>query len=823
MSLSKGKARLSIKAVKKFTNRDEPKASFFNALNGLLTGERPYKVLMYYGVGGIGKSSLMKHLSQSILNDSIISVFINLEASNYSSFADILIDIRRSLPAQFPIFEYALVRYLARQGRSLKDISISGLPKDSLLFDFLDLAADLAEVVAPARLIKRLYDLGHSRIQRLLSKYKTKFEEIDVLPDEQLEEMLSVYLGLELEIFISNSSKKLVFFFDTHDAMSWRTAFKSTKHVNDFWLCELIGSIGSGLYIIAGRERLKWVEQNPEWETVLEQHMLGRLSDIDANEFLFSIPIMEQPIREAIIKSAEGVPLYLDLCAETYLLRKNSGVALNPEAFRLHEKQVIERFLAHLDRDWEQTLRLLSIPNIFDFDLFSEIIREMNVGFPFSLYGEFCESSYIVSVQLRNSTFKVHDIVRNYIIDETSDDIKVKILRCMLKSSEKSKNDNQTLRALWLFEQIFLTINTFNLKLLDSEVWRLLDLAIVLIDRGHWTSVQQAVQQLLKKSEDYSKINPLDAMKLYVMAYCERKKGHLHEANDLYEKATANEEIYNKYKQLLKYHSAHVLHLLGHFNLAIGLYEEVVCSQGDSCAQKYARQLAERQLVDVAMIQGRFKSAEIKFDHLEKIDQDPLWIAEIYRFKGHIARFNTHYAEAEKLYLGAKSIAESIMADAMLGKALTNLAETKCWIAPETALEMANKAIDLNNLVPAPIEVGKATTAKSLALCYAGHYEDAIKIAKQSKEIQENNGYINGTLYALQAEGIARHFLQQSDKVASICTEMEVISNKLGVYGFLRLPLLLTLDPKLALKEYLKYEWLDIDEVIGRHKMLMKI
>ena len=159
----------------------------------------------------------------------------------------------------------------------------------------------------------------------------------------------------------------------------------------------------------------------------------------------------------------------------------------------------------------------------------------------------------------------------------------------------------------------------------------------------------------------------------------------------------------------------------------------------------------------------------------------------------------------------------------MLGKILTNLAETLCWVAPQKALEIVEDAIELNTLVQAPIEIGKAVTAKSLALIFSGKYEEAIGFAHQSKEIQEKSGYINGTLYAMQAEGIARHFLKQIDSVTSICEQMNKTSQQLGVYSFLRLPLLLTLDPTTALKLYRKFEWLDVDEVICQHKSIMKL
>ena len=76
MSLSKGKARIMTKAVKKFTDREEPKISFMNAFNGLLNGTRPFSILMYYGVGGIGKTSLLRHLQQNLPIEKTNSVFI---------------------------------------------------------------------------------------------------------------------------------------------------------------------------------------------------------------------------------------------------------------------------------------------------------------------------------------------------------------------------------------------------------------------------------------------------------------------------------------------------------------------------------------------------------------------------------------------------------------------------------------------------------------------------------------------------------------------------------------------------------------------------
>lgn len=55
----------TLKANKIFTDREEPRAAFwknYNLLKDNLTNDADIKVLTYYGIGGIGKSSLLKKI-----------------------------------------------------------------------------------------------------------------------------------------------------------------------------------------------------------------------------------------------------------------------------------------------------------------------------------------------------------------------------------------------------------------------------------------------------------------------------------------------------------------------------------------------------------------------------------------------------------------------------------------------------------------------------------------------------------------------------------------------------------------------------------------
>ena len=69
--------------------------------------------------------------------------------------------------------------------------------------------------------------------------------------------------------------------------------------------------------IIAGRGKLKWEQINPDWEGSLDQHLLGSLSERDA-ELLHEAGISDQTLIKEIYQLTGGVPLYLDICVDRY-------------------------------------------------------------------------------------------------------------------------------------------------------------------------------------------------------------------------------------------------------------------------------------------------------------------------------------------------------------------------------------------------------------------------------------------------------------------------------------------------------------------------
>ncbi len=63
-SLTTLKAKGQSRAMQNFTNREEPIQTYFTALSHLRNQTKSLQVLTFYGIGGIGKTSLLRYLER---------------------------------------------------------------------------------------------------------------------------------------------------------------------------------------------------------------------------------------------------------------------------------------------------------------------------------------------------------------------------------------------------------------------------------------------------------------------------------------------------------------------------------------------------------------------------------------------------------------------------------------------------------------------------------------------------------------------------------------------------------------------------------------
>ncbi len=107
-------------ASRQFTDREEFIAVFERTLSELSAGD--YKVLAYYGVGGIGKSSLLRELCRRLEehHPRLVWAVLDLATPTHRDVETALSWLRRELTlrdkVQFPSFDLALAQFCRRAG-----------------------------------------------------------------------------------------------------------------------------------------------------------------------------------------------------------------------------------------------------------------------------------------------------------------------------------------------------------------------------------------------------------------------------------------------------------------------------------------------------------------------------------------------------------------------------------------------------------------------------------------------------------------------------------------------------------------------------------
>ncbi|MBR0278891.1 MAG: tetratricopeptide repeat protein [Synergistaceae bacterium] len=149
------------------------------------------------------------------------------------------------------------------------------------------------------------------------------------------------------------------------------------------------------MWVIAGREKLRWADINPEWSDSLEQHMLGNLSYHDAKYFLSSAGINDEAMTAAIYKLTSGTPVFLDLCVDNYYSIIERGKNPVIDDFKGSTTVIIERFLRYMDDSRKDMVYLLSCMKVWDDETFHTIAGEVMTGYSFTTYEKIKGASFI--------------------------------------------------------------------------------------------------------------------------------------------------------------------------------------------------------------------------------------------------------------------------------------------------------------------------------------------------------------------------------------------------------------------------------------------
>ncbi len=433
----------NIPAARQFTDREE----FIDAFKKKLLAEnkKDYSILSFYGVGGIGKSTLRKELGKILSKEypDTIWSYADFELQPFRESETSLYHIRKNLrekyKIEFPTFDIAYTVYWQKTHPQItiaKD-SIPFLEDGTIVSDLLSNAGGIPVVGLLPSIAKAVY-----RGQKLFKKWWTKrgqkeLYDLPSLSPKEILDRLPMYFALDLKDFLHTSSRSAVIFLDTYEALWENFNLEGGFFLRDEWLRELVAQLPEILWVIFGREKLRWNEIDIEWENSIEQHLLGGLSELDSARFLKSCGIADEAIQKVIIISSNGVPHYLDLAVDTYFqIKQKFNRVPEDKDFAKTQQEVLNRFLRYLDKGEIETLKVLSVPKYWNAKIFKLLIDEYKTGYPVSAMNVLCRFSFIDKA-VESETYLLHDLMRQGLLHQLDSGTRLSIHKLLFSYYSK--------------------------------------------------------------------------------------------------------------------------------------------------------------------------------------------------------------------------------------------------------------------------------------------------------------------------------------------------------------------------------------------------
>ena len=406
-----------------FTDREEPRKSFWKKYKEFknVMHDGDIKVLAYYGIGGIGKSSLLNKLisemddaaSSGTISKSLHVYFdFNVKQERCAVFESIRNKLVNDYNFDFPLFDLGCYAYAKKIGDNTNKPVIKAFAERSKILDLtLDIVKELPIVGFAARMI-RLADKGLAIYKNTIHENQDIFCKIENKSAEDLYEYIPYLFAKDLAFNMKDETEPLVIFLDTYEQLVNEMAPIGEPLNKDLWLRDekngLIVNTPNVLWVIAGREKLKW-QQFTDWGDSLEQHILGSLSKQDASSFLKNAGITDDNLIDGIYNLTQGTPVYLDLCVDRFTSLVANGDSPKINDFGQNIYTLIERFARYMDDSKKDIVYILSCLKNWTDEMILEIGPKILSNFSATTYGKVKGFSFVI--QSDKTSYNLHQTV----------------------------------------------------------------------------------------------------------------------------------------------------------------------------------------------------------------------------------------------------------------------------------------------------------------------------------------------------------------------------------------------------------------------------
>jgi len=445
-------------AERPFVGREELVAPFHAALKEPQHA-KPL-VLVYYGGAGIGKSRLRRELVRQMSADpSVVTATLDFAIPSFRQPDAALLFLRNTIheayKVRFPSFDlaYAIYWQKAHPDAPLASGDMTGLARLSaeenracthspLPSQLLDDSGKLPLIGLVPKISSLLASQPEPENPRTLEpplrswwerRGERELEDLPQMEPAAIVGCLPKLWAADLKEFIVPRSsfivgRRAVLFIDAYEQL-WGTGDEGQRtrdegQKTDEWVRELVKQLPEALWVICGRQKLRWEEVEPDWKDALSQHELKALPDQSARQFLASCGIASEPIQDAIVKGSQGMPHYLDLAVDAV---QNAECKMqNAEFGGGSPEELQKQFVRHLDKPELEALQVLSAPRYWYYGLFENLMSEYETGYPASAYDDLARFSF-VKEGAAPGTQTMHELMREALQEEQSPEIRKRV------------------------------------------------------------------------------------------------------------------------------------------------------------------------------------------------------------------------------------------------------------------------------------------------------------------------------------------------------------------------------------------------------------
>lgn len=511
--------------AEQFVDREEAKQLYREKLN---SNKKQYNIVVYYGVGGIGKSKLRKEIARIHEEENCkgITFYLDFNAQENRNIGQGILKLADSCNTKidFKCFEIAYALYFQKKnpdfqyGREKEMIVENSFVNIGLnilgLFDG-GIFGTIAEIVE-----RSINAISDRIIDEDVKEELKKFESYSIA---EMEELLPLFFQYDLLSYLKKHSEaKILFIFDTFEALNEGVIEPVHRRKNERWVREIIEYFDSEhfpnlIITIFGREKIEWKD---EWQNILVQYKLIEFNSKYSRQYLNEIGIFDKEISHAIISSSNGYPFLLYLSVETYANIINSGGVPTPEMFTGSYPEIVERFIYNLDKETVEVLRLMSIPNCYTEEIFVLLVSKFNIPFPVTEFDQFNKYSF-VSYDYKDGSYRIHDLIRKEILGNTAGNV-IKATHKILLDYYSNKIKEYT-NIKYILEIFFHAVESMDCN--DFKEWLNIPLEnlnslspLKLVKKFQSNGEQSILMQLIERVINHYSLGelPVDLINVYI-------------------------------------------------------------------------------------------------------------------------------------------------------------------------------------------------------------------------------------------------------------------------------------------------------------------